>query len=573
MINVISKINFLLTKKQRSQLLFLVLFLIFGMILEIFGLGILIPVLAIILDPDKIKETPILNLLKSQFSHLNDQYFLALFLLLIIIFFIVKSLYLVYLTHKQNRIMANISSSISDRLFESYLAQPYSFHLKTNTSDLIKNIQVEVHYLYTFFLSLIVFFIEMGFVIAIVGTLIYIEPVGAFSIGLFFGLLSIVFLYFTRKKLETWGNLRINLDNEISKIVLNGLGGIKELIVAGKTHFFLEQFTKKNSFKSRINANQGTLSLIPRFYLELLSIIALVCFIILMIFQGKEVLSLIAVLGVFVAATFRMIPSFNKIISSLQSIKFFRPSLDVIYNEIKSNNCLKCLEESPHVNFQFKKVIEFKDVSFSYDNKKMIFKAVNLEIMKGEFIGIIGESGSGKSTFIDLLIGLYIPFSGYILVDGNKNFHSSKGWKNSIGYVSQSIFLIDSSIKNNIAFGIAEDKIEMDWINKLLKIVHLDGFVNSLEDGINTSVGERGVQLSGGQSQRIGIARALYNNPEILILDEATSALDSDTESKVMKSINGFKGDKTIIMIAHRISSLNNADKVLEFKNNQVIKI
>jgi ABC-type multidrug transport system fused ATPase/permease subunit len=568
--NVLKKINFLITKRQRKGLFILILLLFMGMILEVFGLGILIPALTIILDPEMLEQAPLMSSIKRAFPDFSHKNLIYFFLGAIVLVYFLKSLFLVFLTHKQNRFLSNITAYISNNLFSSYLRQPYSFHLDRNASELIKNIQVEINYLYTFLLSLITLFIEGGFIIAVLATLVYIEPLGAISIGVFYGLLSIIFLQFTKKKLNQWGILRQDLDAQVSKIALESLGGIKDLIISGNISFFKNKYSNKNFLKARLIANQGTVSQIPRFYLEFISIIGLVTFIILLLYQGKDITSLITVLGVFVAATFRMIPSLNRIIGATQSMKFYRPSLDVIYNEIIDSSQIIKVDEFDK-DFNFQNNFEFKNVSFNFIEGDVILKEINLKIKKGETIGITGESGSGKSTLVDLLIGLLKPISGEILIDGYSCLQYNQCWKKSIGYVSQSIYLTDDTIKNNIALGIPEDKIDYKRINELLKKVQLEKFIASLELGFDTKVGERGVQLSGGQRQRIGIARALYNNPDILILDEATSALDTETEKEVMDSIYRFKGSKTIIIIAHRLTTLDNCDRILKIKASQII--
>ena len=568
MLSTLKKINFLITKRQRKGLVILTLLLFVGMILEVFGLGILIPALSILLDPEMIETNSIVSFVRSFFLEYSNQNFLFIVLGTIVTVYFLKSLFLVFLTHKQNRFLSNITAYISNKLFYSYMSQPYSFHLNRNASELIKNIQIEIYYLHTFLLSLITLFIEGGFVISVLATLIYIEPIGAMSIGVFYGFLSIIFLQFTKRKLNTWGNLRESLDAQVSKTALEGLGGIKDLLILGKTAFFIEEYSNKNYFKARLNANQGTVSQIPRFYLELISIIGLVSFIILLLLQGKDSASLVTILGVFVAATFRMIPSLNRIIAATQSMKYYRPSVDIIYNEIKDNIVI---EDNNSKDYNFKNDIEFRSVDFSFTKDSSVLKDINLIIKKGQTIGIIGESGSGKSTLVDLLIGLHKPTSGEILIDGISGFQMNQSWRNNIGYVSQTIYLTDDTIKKNIALGVPENKINDSKIIELLKQVQLEKFINNLELGINTKVGERGVQLSGGQRQRIGIARALYHDPQLLILDEATSALDSETEEEVMESINQLKGDKTVIMIAHRISTLVDCDEIYKIQDKGIL--
>lgn len=568
---IFKKLNYLLTKDQRKKLIFLSFLLFFGMILEVFGLGIIVPLLSTLLDSKSDQSVLIFSSINRFFPQISEDSILLLFLIGIIIIYFFKTIFLVFLTFKQNRFLNNTVATISNKLFSSYLFQPYSFHLSKNASELIKNIQIEISSFYTFLLALITILIEGGFVFSILLTLIYIEPLGALSIGLFFGLLSVIFLKFTKKKLNQWGELRQEVDAQLAKTALEGFGGIKDIIILGKASFFLEKFSNQNYFKARVSSNNATLSQIPRFYLELISIIGLVVFIFLLITQGKDTSSLFIILGVFVAATFRMIPSLNRIMAASQTMKFYRPSLDIIFNEIKLNSEPINLEID-NKEFNFKDIIEFKDVNFKFNKGLDILKGVNLEIKKGETIGIIGESGSGKSTLVDLLIGLHTPNSGDIFVDGVSGCQKEQSWRNIIGYVSQTIYLTDDSIKNNIAFGLSENQINDGRISELLKIVNLENFVNNLELGLDTKVGERGVQLSGGQRQRIGIARALYYNPQVLVLDEATASLDTDTEAKVMKSIYELKGKKTIIIIAHRLSTLESCDSVYEIKDGFIIK-
>lgn len=571
MLRTLKKINFLITKRQRKGLVILTLLLFVGMFLEVFGLGVLIPALSIILDPEMIDNTPILSLIRNYFSDFNDKNFTYFFLVCIVILYLIKSLFIVFLTFKQNSFLSNIIAHISNSLFSSYMSQPYRFHLNRNASELIKNIQVEINYLYNFLLSLITIIIEGGFIIAILLTLVYIEPVGAISIGIFYGILSIVFLRFTKRKLNIWGQMRQNIDAQLSKTALEGLGGIKDLLILGKTSFYIDYFSNKNYLKARINSNQGTVSQIPRFYLEFISILGLVSFIILLFVQGKDTNNLITILGVFVAATFRMIPSLNRIIAGSQSIKYYMSSLNIIYSEINSFNNLT-IQETSITDFSFKNKIELNKLHFSFTEGEMVLKDINITIKQGQTVGFIGESGCGKSTLVDLIIGLHKPTSGDILIDGNANYHLTQCWRNQIGYVSQSIFLIDDSIKKNIALGIPEDKINNSRIEQVLNQVQLSKFIKSIDFGVDTKVGERGIQLSGGQRQRIGIARALYHDPSVLILDEATSALDTQTEIEIIKSINKIKIHKTIIMIAHRISTLDSCDVIYKVSGGNVKK-
>lgn len=572
MLKTLLQINFLITKRQRKGLAFLVILLFIGMILEVFGLGIIVPMINILLDSEITSEYALVTKSKSFFPNFSHQDFVFSVLALIFLLYLIKALYQGYLTYRQNTFLNNVVANISNNLFQRFLNQPYSFHLKRNSSDLIKILQVEVNYFFTYLSSLISFVLEVGFISSILLTLIFIEPTGAISVGIFYGVLSLIFFQFTKRKLTKWGELRQNLDSQVSKISFEGLGGIKDLIILGKRSVYMDYFSNRNFSKFNLNAKMGTLSQVPRFFLELVSILGLISFISVMLIQGKEPTSLITILGVFVAAVFRLIPSINKIISVSQLLKYHKPSVEIIFNELNSTELFEntSLDNS---EFVFKNQIEFKDVRFAYNKKNIVLNDVNLKIKRGQSIGLIGESGSGKSTFVDLLVGLHEPSFGNILIDNSDNFQLSQSWRNNVGYVSQTIYLIDDSIKKNIALGVPDNKIDDQWINEILIKVRLDKFINNLEEGFNTKVGERGVQLSGGQRQRIGLARALYNDPEILILDEATSSLDENTEREVMSAVNSLKRQKTLIIIAHRLSTLDNVDQKYKLENTRLFKV
>ena len=567
MLITFKKILSLINERQKRSLFILSLLLFFGMFLEVIGLGILIPTITILLDPESFKDVEILSSIKDFLLISSEGWLVYFFLVLVMLIYLLKSIFLVYLTFRKNRFLQNLNAYISNNLYSSYLKQNYNFHVNRNSSELIKNIQVEVGILGSFINSIITIFIEIGFIVSIIFTLLYIEFIGAISVGLFYGILSIFFFQFTKKKITAWGEIREEVDGKISKITLEGLGGIKDLLILGKTSFYSSIFSEKNYQKSRITSNQETLTQTSRFYLEFISVAGLISFIMILITLGKPTTEVVGILGVFVAASFRLLPSLNRVLNSIQTIKYSKPSLDIISSEISSVDLIN-RKIDKQFEFKFENCIEFINVDFSFSNNIQVLKGVNLKIEKGKTVGIIGESGSGKSTLVDILMGLYKPTKGEIKIDGISGFQLNQSWRNIIGYVSQSIYLTDDSIKNNIALGVPNDEISDSRIFEILKEVQLEGFVEKLKFGIHTKVGERGVQLSGGQMQRLGIARALYNSPDILILDEATSALDTKTEKELMDCIYNLKADKTIIMIAHRLNTLKRCDFLYEIKSN-----
>ena len=334
--------------------------------------------------------------------------------------------------------------------------------------------------------------------------------------------------------------------------------------------FFLKKYASNTFYKANINALFTTINLVPRYYLEFMSIFALASFITMMLLQGRPLTSLITIVGVFVAAIFRMLPSVNKIISSFQVIKYKKYALDVLLKEFKQIEFEGFPKTVASNSYPIKKTIALKGLNFNYNSTSKVLKNASFEIKKGSFVGIIGESGAGKSTLVDVLLGLYPVNHKNIFIDETPISDQIRLFQNNIGYVAQEIFLLDNSIKNNIALGIPEDEIDINRVNEVIQLAQIKSFVETLPNGINTIVGEHGDQLSGGQRQRIGIARALYQNPDVLIFDEATSALDNETEKEILKVIFSLKKGKTIIMIAHRLSTLEKCDEVYQIKKGEI---
>ena len=569
----LKKVNFLITKEKRNKLFIIIILLFFGMILEIFGLGILIPAISLIVDPNSMKDNlllvRVLDFLDIDFS--NE----FIFQLLIFIFFLYffKTIFLVFINYQQNKFTSNLIASISSKLFKKYLNLPYNFHLKRNSSDLIKNIQIEIGQLSSYLQSLMSVFIEGFLFLSVITTLIIIEPIGAISIGFYFIIASFIFYRFFKKYIKSWGEKREGLDSDISRLALEGIRGIKEIKILNKTNFFIKKFENKSYLRSYYIYNFDTISQLPRFYLELLSVTGLLGFISVLLLNGTNPTKIMTVLGVFVTGIFRLIPSLNKLISGFQNMKFYNSSISIIFNEISLKDEYFDSQLSSD-RMVFAESIEIKNLNFKYSEELgYSLKQINLKIEKGQTIGFVGPSGSGKSTLVDIIIGLHKPFSGGVFVDGKSINENYRGWSQNIGYVPQNIFLTDNSIIENVALGTSIDKIKKQAAIKALKSAQLLNFVKSTKDGIYSRVGEHGVKLSGGQRQRLGIARALYHNPDVLILDEATASLDSDTEKEVMNSIRLLKRDKTILIIAHRLSTLQDCDYLFKIDNGYLNKI
>ena len=565
------KTIYLLNTNQKNGLIKLFFLTIIGMVFEIFGLGVLIPAISVLLSPNKIKifinKYPILNFLENK--SLND--ILLMGLIFIIIFYLTKVIFLSLLTWWQNKFSTKLSADIADDLFEGYLNMPYEFHLNTNSSILSRNVNNEVIQFSYITQSAILIATELSAIFGIGIVIIYIEPVGALFIIVTLFFLVQLFHQSTKKKLKNLGEERMFNGGNQYKQMFQGFGAIKELLIYQKQKYFLSKFSFFNQKNSIVQAKVNTLNLLPRLYLEFFAIFILVGLIFLMIIQGKSVELLLPILGVFVAASFRMIPSVNRIMSCLQQLKFAESTINLFFNEFtiinKINNRSK---NHSSLNISFEQTIEFNNICFRYSKSNSdVIKDFTFIVKKNESIGIIGTSGAGKSTLMDLMLGLIQPQSGDILCDKISIFCNIKSWQKNIGYVPQTIYLIDDTIEMNIAFGVDKDNIDQIALMKAIKDSQLFDFIDSLPLKLSTIVGERGVMLSGGQRQRVGIARALYRNPSILILDEATSALDRETESNFIEAIKHLKGQKTIFIIAHRLSTLENCDRIISLENGK----
>jgi ABC-type multidrug transport system fused ATPase/permease subunit len=570
----INKISFLLTRKQKRQLLYLTILLFLGMLFEVAGLMILMPIIELMQKVDIASKYPIFKNLYNFLGKPNNSILLFYGLLIMSIFFTLKTLFSIYISWKQSNFPVRVSAELTEKLFNIYLKQPYSFHLKVNSASLINTIQTEVVQFSNALQSIVSLSVEVSMIFAILITLFYIQSIGTFFLVVFFSVTIFFYYALTKNKISHWGKMRLFHSSQISKQLIQSLDCVKEIKLMNKEEYFNNQLNFHNYKNANLLSNVMFFGLIPRNYLELLTIISLSGLITILSTMSMDFYASISILVIFVAAAFRLLPSVNRVISAMQSVRFVKPVVNHLYDEffILNKNINHEIIKNKKKIF-FKESILCENLNFSYEtniNTKAI-KNVNFNIKKGETVGIIGSSGSGKSTLINLLLGMLYPLDGDIKVDNQSIYEGLNSWQKIIGYVPQSISLTDETLLKNIAFGIESEDIDYDAVSKAVNAAQLDNFINNLELGLETLVGEKGVRISGGQKQRIAIARALYNNPEILILDEATSSLDIETELEFMNSINKLHGTKTIIIVAHRLSTVKLCDRIYKIENGQII--
>ena len=545
--------------------------MLIGIFFEMLGLGILIPSLTIMLSDNITRDYPFLSPLINKIGNPSQRELILMGMIVIIIVYFLKSVYLLFLNWMQSQFTSNLGHEISTRLLNWYLNMPYNLFINRNSAILVRNINNEVIMLTSVSQSALGILTELSTVVGICIMLFIIEPKGALIVSMFLLILVLIFHKLTKIKLHNWGYQRQSLIGNMQKALQNSFGGIKEIKIMRLKKYFIGEFENSSNINAKLQTKVNTLNLSPRLYLEFIAVLGLSILIISMVLRGEQISSIVPTMGVFLAAAFRLMPSLNRIMTSMQQIKFANPVINLFYDEFKEIKKHK-IEIISNNEFHFNNSIELKKINFSYEgSEKIVLKNLSLKITKGNTIGLIGKSGSGKSTMVDLLMGLLKPISGNVFIDEKDYLSNLTNWQSLIGYVPQSIYLTDDSIKKNIAFGIHDEDIDNYKIENAILSAQLIDFINELPEGIETNVGERGVKLSGGQRQRIGIARALYNNPEVLILDEATSALDTDTEDGVMQSVGLLKKSKTIIIIAHRLTTLKQCDWIYQFNEGEII--
>ena len=567
-LNTIKNFNLLLDKKDKKKTLIMFFLIIIGTLLEMLSIGIIFPVIQLVLNDNFANDYPSLFVLKDNFNLNQNQFIIYVLLFLIIVFFI-KNIFILLIIIYKAKFIETLRKKLSKKLHLKYLDQNYEFFINSNTSELIRNLYQEVPKIMKGIDGILILLTEFFILIGISLILLYISPLSTIIVIAVILILFLIYVYLTRKKLFNLGKKDQILYSSLMKETQQGYGNFKEILIYQLKDIFYYQFTNILVKYCRNNKILSIYQQFPRILFEQIGIILVVGVSIFIFVQEPSKVKAIGIIGVYAYAFFRTLPLINKLIVNTQMIVFVKPSLDVINDELKNKN-----RNEYEINefIEFKKNIILQDVNFSAkNNSNQILKKVNLNIKKNSKIGIVGESGSGKSTLLNLIMCLIEPTSGQLKVDEKVLVNLPVSWKKKISFVSQSAYLLDDSIINNITFGQNNEFINNQRLNDAINIACLQEFVENSELKLKTIVGERGSKISGGELQRICIARAIYRESEILILDEFTSALDEKTEKKIIENI--FKLKKTIIIASHRVATLKYCDDVYEVSNNQLSKI
>ncbi len=558
---------YFLDKQDSKKSLLMLFFILIGTLLEMVSLGLIFPVIQLTLNNNIIFEYPFLLQVKELFS-LTDNSLIILMLISIIIIFLIKNIFLIITIIFKGKFVQDLQKKITAKLYNKYLNQNYSFFIKNNTSELIRNLTQECPKIVHGIDGMLIIFTEFFILIGICIILIYLSP---FVSGVVIGLniiLMLIWILNTKKKFSKLGEENQTLYSDVLKETQQGFGNFKEIIIYKLRDNFSFQF-KEILVKFCKNIRVlGVLTQIPRILLEQLAVILIIVMAITIFLFEEDKIKSAAIIGVYTYALFKILPSISKLILNLQKLIFVKPSIETVKNQLS----VKVIEQkNAHLEnkIKFKEEISIEKMGFKNENK-IILRNIDLKIKKNSKVGLIGKTGSGKSTLLNIIMGLIQPSYGKIKVDGKTLDIENTNWQKKISFVSQSTYLLDESILKNITFNDDLKNIDLDKLDKALKSSRLEEFIETLDLKLNTIVGERGSKISGGELQRIGIARAIYHDTEILILDEFTSSLDEKTESEIIKNI--FSLDKTIIVATHRMLTLKYCDIIYELNNNQLSK-
>ena len=580
----IKKIWKLLDSRNKFYLFFIISLMAIAMCFEVLSVAIVIPVISILIEPSNFEYSYLPNELISFLNNKDTTAIILITIILLILIFFLKNIFILFMQWRLSKYIFGLQESISKSLYDTYVNKNYDFFIKKNTSELIRNIITEItQFTNGALLPSLILISELFVLLGIVIFILYISFASALISFTIFFTFFFLYYFFVRNYLLKIGVERISKEEGRMKILNQGFGAIKEIKIYNKENFLSEEFAKLTKFIVFAGQRNYFFQTVPRQLFEFLAIVTLSVVIYVLLFVLDDRQNLIPILGLYAASAFRLIPSMNKILNSLQSIRYAFASTEVLYNDLQKKINYDFYDTKYENQNQFNnwQKVSFENVSYSYPlTEKNVLHEVNLHIEKGQSIGIIGETGSGKSTLINLISLLLRPSSGSIKVDNkiicSNNFHQRKvthSWQSKIGYVPQQIYLNDDSILKNIAFGIDQEIISLDRIKEVINLCQLSDLISSLPDGIHTKVGEKGIRISGGQMQRIGIARALYNDPDLLILDEATSALDEATEKNFIDSLFSIKRDKTLLIVTHKPNLLNDCDEVYKLENKILKKI
>lgn len=580
--SLFKKIGYIFDRKQKIQLVILGIMIFFGGLLETLGVGAMMPVVTALLTPDKLQEYidqyEILQRICNLFHIENARQLTMTLIFALMAVYVIKNLYILLLTYKQNTFITRNRNKMISRVMAEFLNRPYEQYLGADIPTVFRITDSDIPQTFSLILAMLNLASEVVVSFLIFLVLLFSDVAMTLFIVAVFGLLTLLIVKILKPRMNRIGAKNQTIQSRIAKWRIQAIYGLKDVKVLNREEFFIRNYYESGKIGADVARNYAVLNNIPRLLIETVFIVSILAFIAIYISGGGNVAAIMTTIATFGVAAMRVLPSVNRINTYITEIAYTQPSLNFVYENLQEGMKTDAMLAERKANAQKEKLkledkIQLSHISFHYpDSDKNIFTDAHMEVPRGKSVGIIGASGAGKSTIVDVLLGLLHAQEGEITCDGVNIFKNYESWLAQIGYIPQAIYLIDESIRDNIAFGIDEDKIDDKRIWEVLEEAQLKEFVEELPEGLDTTIGDRGVRLSGGQRQRIGIARALYHDPEILVFDEATSALDNDTEAAVMEAVNSFHGRKTMIIIAHRLNTIEKCDIIYKVENEKLVE-
>lgn len=574
--DIFKKLNYILDKKQKINIVVLAVMIFIGGILETLSISAMLPVVWVIIDAESVQQNKYCQWIMELLHIQNMQGFIIMLLIALMIMYILKNAYLLLLTSEQNRFISVNRNRLISQVLREFLNRPYEFYLDADIPTVFRLTDSDIPNVFGILMAIISLASEVVVFVLICGVLIVTDWKLVLVLIFISGIVTLVLFKVLKPKLNSLGMTNQAIQSRIAKWRIQAIYGIKDVKVLHRESFFADNYESNGKIGAKLNQKYAIINALPRILIETIFMVSILGYLVVCVALGDDMTQMLPTLTAFGLAAVRLLPCVNRINTYLTDISYFRPCLDYVYenmniNEIskKTNQTLLPVDETK--TMQLRNRIELKDIVYAYPNTDtLIFDHADMEIPYGKSIGIMGSSGAGKSTIVDILLGLLKVHEGQILCDGDNVFDNYPAWLAQIGYIPQSIYLVDEPIRNNIAFGIADDEIDDNRIWQVLEEAQLKEFIQTLPEGLDTTIGDRGVRLSGGQRQRLGIARALYHNPEILVFDEATSALDNETEAAVMEAINSFHGKKTMVIIAHRLNTIEKCDMIYKVEGGKI---
>ncbi|MBR6157415.1 MAG: ABC transporter ATP-binding protein [Lachnospiraceae bacterium] len=576
---MLKKIYAVLDKKQRIEVFLILIVIFINSIFELAGVSAVMPLFKAVTDPAVIDENVMFQW-AMRILHLESGTKLIIVMALgLAAIYVIKNLYILWMNRVLYKFSYENQAKLAGKMFESYIWQDLQFHYVHNVAELNRNVELDIASFFYTVLSILQLATEILVCFVLVVFLAFVDFETTMVMAVLMTFLVMLFLFVFKKRMKWYGARSRVYSEGKSKWFLQSFNGIKEIKTVGKEEFFTEQYRSNYDNYAKIMQRQQVLNSISKPMVEMICISGILVFMAVRIMAGADMLAFVPKLTVFAMAAFRMMPSFNRISGYLNSIMFNKASVDAVYHDLgeieKMTTRPAKKADADEEKWTLKKSITAENITFAYESKPdvTVLNGVTIEIPGKKSIALVGSSGAGKTTLADIILGLYQPQSGRVLMDGKDIHENMDAWRRMIGYIPQNIYLLDDSIRANIALGVPEDKVDDDKIWAVLEEAQLADFIREQEDGLDTNIGDRGVKLSGGQRQRIGIARALYTDPELLVLDEATSALDTETETAVMDAIFRLSGKVTMIVIAHRITTIRNCDHIYKIADGKATEV